>query len=270
MMNAILKYPGAKWRIADWIVGKIPKHHSYLEPFFGSGAILFRKNRSNIETVNDLDGDIVNLFRVVREKPGELASAVHLTPYARQEYDDAFKSSENVSDVERARKMLVKHWQGHGFRTGAYKAGWKNDLQGRERSYVTLCWNRVPTWIKEAAERLKDVQIEHSPALEVIERFNFPNVLIYADPPYVLSTRTGKNYTHEMTDADHEKLLKTLLQHKGMVMLSGYHSELYDDYLSDWYREEVKTFAEHARPRTEVLWMNFAPSRQVSIYDMGL
>ncbi len=269
-MNAILKYPGAKWRIADWIVDKIPEHHSYIEPFFGSGAILFNKAKSNIETINDLDGDVVNLFRVVRERPKELARAIHLTPYAREEYDQAFIPVPDTDDVERARIMLVKHWQGHGFRTGAYKAGWKNDLQGRERSYVTLCWNRLPNWILAVTERLKDVQIENRPALEVIERFNFPNVLIYADPPYVWSTRTGKNYAHEMTDADHEKLLKALLQHKGAVMLSGYDSEMYNDYLFAWHCEKLETFAEHARPRTEKLWMNFTPKIQLSVWNMGL
>lgn len=262
-MNAILKYPGAKWRISKWIVEKIPKHHSYVEPYFGSGAILFsKKSISNIETANDLDGEVVNLFNVIRDCPEELARAVYLTPYAREEYDMAFLNGEKSDPIEKARLFLVKHWQGHGFRTGAYKAGWKNDLQGRERSYVTMCWNRLPEWIINAAERMKHVQIECRPALEVIKRFDFQNVLLYLDPPYVLSTRSGKNYRHEMTDEEHEELLRVITNHKAKIMISGYHSALYDKYLKDWHREEITTFAEHARPRTEVLWMNYEPMRQ--------
>ena len=89
-MKAILKYPGSKWRIADWVISFFPEHHSYLEPFFGSGATFFQKKPSNIETINDLDGGVVNFFEWVRRDPERLARAVYLTPYSRQVYDAAF------------------------------------------------------------------------------------------------------------------------------------------------------------------------------------
>ena len=131
-MNAILRYPGSKWRIADFIISHFPAHHSYLEPFFGSGAVLFNKSASNIETINDLNGDVVNLFQVIREAPEKLAKQVALTPYSRSEYEAAWRNNP-IDEIEKARLFLIKSWQGHGFRSNE-KTGWKNDVIGRERS----------------------------------------------------------------------------------------------------------------------------------------
>ena len=125
----------------------------------------------------------------------------------------------------------------------------------------------MPTRIKEAAERLRGVQIENRPALEVIRRFNFPNVLIYADPPYVLSTRYGKQYRCEMTVEDHAELLTTLKDHSGPVLLSGYDNPLYNEMLQNWHREEIDTRAQTAGKRQEMLWMNFEPPvEQIQIF----
>jgi len=266
-MNAIFKYPGSKWRIAEWIVSFFPEHHSYLEPFFGSGAVLFNKPRSNIETVNDLNGDVVNLFRWIREDPEKLAQQVFLMPYARDVYEWAFQPSKD--SLERAVKMLVKMQMGHGFRMTGEKVGWKIDIQGREKAYAAGQWCALPDVIRQAAERLRGVQIENRPAVEVIRRFYFPNVLIYADPPYLMETRCGRQqYSHEMTDADHVKLLEALRDHPGPVLLSGYESGLYQEVLSDWHKETISSTDQKGRPRVECLWMNFEPpARQYSIFE---
>lgn len=266
-MNAIFKYPGSKWRIAEWIVSFFPEHHSYLEPFFGSGAVLFNKPRSNIETVNDLNGDVVNLFRWIRENPEKLAQQVFLMPYARDVYEWAYQPSKD--SLERAVKMLVKMQMGHGFRMTGEKVGWKIDIQGREKAYAAGQWCTLPDVIRQAAERLRGVQIENRPAVEVIRRFYFPNVLIYADPPYLMETRCGRQqYSHEMTDADHVKLLETLRDHPGPVLLSGYESGLYQEALSDWHKETISSTDQKGRPRVECLWMNFEPpARQYSIFE---
>ena len=257
-MNAVIKYPGAKWSLAKWIVGQFPTHHSYLEPFFGSGAVLFNKPRSHIETVNDLDGDVVNFFRWVRDDPERLAQEIYWMPYARQTYDQAYDSMNAETDsLRQAVAFRVRMMQGHGFRTTGEKVGWKNDVQGRERAYAARAWTEMPDIILHAAERLRGVQIEQRPAAELIRRFNFPNVLIYCDPPYVLSTRHGKQYRHEMTDADHVELLAALKAHRGPVMISGYPSELYDRELSGWRRETTTATDQTSRVRQEVLWMNF-------------
>ena len=223
-MNTLLNYTGAKWGMAAKIVELMPPHRSYLEPYFGSGAVLFNKPPSAIETVNDIDGDIVNFFRVLREQPEELAKAISLTPYARDVFDDAH-ANRRSSDFDRAYRFAIRSKMGHGFKT-YQKTGWKMDVSGREGAYALSNWNRMPNDLLAAAHRLKSVQIENRPALDLIRKFNHDNVLIYADPPYLLQTRGGKQYRHEMTEQDHLDLLEALKQHKGSVILSGYPSEM--------------------------------------------
>ena len=263
-MNAVLKYPGAKWSIAEWIISRFPPHHSYLEPFFGSGAVLFHKARSNIETVNDLDGDVVNLFECIRRDPEKLGWMAYYTPYSRQEYEKAYSPDLPADPFSRAVRFLIRCNQGYGSRTNESRVGWKNDVQGRERAYAAKCWTELPEVIARAAERLRGVQIECRQAVEVIERFNAPNVLIYCDPPYVLSARSGgkRQYKHEMTDEDHVELLTALKAHRGPALISGYPSGLYDSELRGWYRETTTATDQLSRRREEVLWMNFEPERR--------
>lgn len=267
-MKAVIKYPGAKWSLANWVISHFPQHHSYLEPFFGSGAVLFTKPRSNIETVNDLDSDIVNLFRWIREEPEQLAHSIYWTPYAREIYDMAFEAQYIETDpLRRAADFCARMMQGHGFRTTGEKVGWKNDVQGRERAYAARAWADMPDIILQAAERLRGVQIEHCPAVELIQRFNFPNVLIYCDPPYLRSTRHMKRqYRHEMTDDDHIKLLDALKAHQGPALISGYASDMYDRELAGWHREVTTTTDQTSQVRQEVLWMNFEPTGQQSLF----
>lgn len=265
-MNAVIKYPGAKWSLARWIISHFPSHHSYLEPFFGSGAVLFTKERSNIETVNDLDGEVVNLFYWIRTDPERLAWAIYWTPYAREVYNKAWAAQYTETDsFQRAVNFYARMMMGHGFRTTGERVGWKNDVQGREKAYAATYWCKTPGVIFEAAERLRGVQIENRPATELISRFNYANVLIYADPPYLLETRHGKQYRCEMTDVDHRDLLDALKAHKGPVLLSGYESRLYNEALQGWYRDEASAIAQTSTKRREVLWMNFEPAGQIQL-----
>jgi DNA adenine methylase len=241
--------------MANKIISLMPEHKSYLEPYFGSGAVLLSKEPSRIETINDMDDDIVNLFNVIRQWPDELKKVMEYTPYSRTEYNNAFKSNTDDS-IEKARLFLIKSLQSHGFRV-TEKSGWKNDVQGREKSYCVSHWCEVPNIISEITQRLRQVQIEHMDAIELIKRFNYRNVFIYLDPPYLLNTRTRKQYRHEMSDSDHVRLLETILQSNAKVMISGYQSELYDSYLKDWAKLSFNATAEHGLKRTEVLWMNY-------------
>lgn len=252
--KSVIKYPGAKWRIANWIEQFIPKHHSYLEPFFGSGALFFTKAAARIETINDLDNDVTNLFRIIRDNPEPLIKSIALTPFSRAEYENAYAVSSD-NEMEQARQFLIRCWQGHGFRTSGYKAGWKNDIQGREAAYALRNWYRLPYWIDDIVDRLKDVQIECRPAEEVIKRFNYKNVFIYADPPYLLSTRSGKQYKHEMTDKDHAALLECMLNHRGTAIISGYDNELYNKMLVGWEKYSINTLAEKGLHRVESIWI---------------
>lgn len=268
-MRAVMKYPGSKWSIADWIISHFPEHHSYLEPFFGSGAVLFKKSRSNIETVNDLDDNVVNLFEWIKRDPERLAHEIYWTPYARAIYEEAFASVPQDS-LEKAVNFYIRLNIGHGFRTNGKKVGWKNDVQGREKAYAAQDWINLPEKIMSAAERLRGVQIENRPAIDLIKRFNYSNVLIYADPPYVLSTRHGKQYQHEMDDRQQADLLDVLLAHKGPVLLSGYDNKLYNDRLQGWHREEIECRSQVNTVKKEVLWMNFEPQKQMTLDDYGV
>ena len=269
-MKAVMKNQGSKWSIADWIIDFFPDHHSYLEPFFGSGAVLFKKPRSNIETVNDLDGNVVNLFEWVRKDPEKLAHEIYYTPYARQVYEHAFASIPEDS-LGKAVNFYICLNMGHGYRTNGEKVGWKNDVQGRERAYAALEWAKLPEKIMQAAERLRGVQIECRPALDLIPRFNYKKVLIYCDPPYALHTRHGKQYRFEMDDKDHNNLLDVLLVHKGPVILSGYDNALYNERLQGWHKEETVCYSQVGSKKKEVLWMNFVPcQKQMELADFGV
>lgn len=266
ILPRILHYPGSKWSLAEWIISFMPEHETYVEPFFGSGAVLFSKPRSRLETVNDIDGEIVNLFRVIREQPKELAHGIHWTPHSREEYYNSYEAASD--ELERARRLIVRLWQGRGGKM-ASRTGWRNMIEANG-PLPGNDWLRFPEKVTVIAERLKGVQIEHQPALELLRRYNRPNVLIYADPPYVLATRTTSSYRHEMSEDDHVELLDRLDKHSGPVLLSGYAHPLYDDRLKHWKRETKKALAEAGASREEVLWINPTAAAQVGQLALNL
>lgn len=266
----VLKWPGTKWSIANKIVEIMPKHKIYLEPFFGSGSVFFLKAPCNTEIINDLDGEVVNLFKCIRDNPEELARIVLFTPYSREEYKESYNRS--GTDIEKARQFLIR---ANMARAGMqyYSSSWRHAgpvLGAQCKQRVTGDWNRLPASILEAAKRLKDAEIENSNALELIKKYNHKDCLVYADPPYLLSTRRQRYYNVEMTeDQEHEELIKVLKEHSGPAILSGYDSELYNDLLSRWYKREIETSAEQGKKRTEVIWTNYPVTEQISIFNMG-
>lgn len=249
----VLKYPGSKWRRAAWITSHLPPADIYLEPFFGSGAIFLQLPwQPTLSVLNDLDGQLVNLFQVIRDHTDELADRIRLTPWARAEYESSYHATDDP--IEAARRFLVRCWQAHSTKT-SHSTGWRN-VGPRNDGATTTLWTQLPLRIRAIVDRLRSAEIECRPAIEIIARYRTPHVLIYADPPYVLSTRHGKLYQHEMQDADHQHLLDLLDDHPGPVVLSGYRCTLYDERLRDWHRIERPTLAEKGNVRTEVLWLN--------------
>ncbi|MEN2765748.1 DNA adenine methylase [Ornithinibacillus xuwenensis] len=269
-MKRILNYVGSKWNMAKWIIQQMPEHNVYLEPFFGSGAVLFNKPAVGIETVNDIDGNIVNLFKVIRENPTELAQAVEFTPYSREEYYLSFDLlKQELSDVERARIFLIRCWMARGGKTSD-RTGWRHNIDIATVNALPD-WNTLPGTILEATKRLKEVQIENQDAITLVERYNREDCLIYADPPYVLSTRTKRHYAHEMNNEQHIQLLKSLKEHKGYVLLSGYDSDLYNEILDGWTQLTKMVQTEAAQSKQEVLWINPAAIKkndQLNIFDV--
>ena len=255
MANTVLKYPGAKNRLASWIVKYIPEHKVYLEPYFGSGAVFFNKEPAKIETINDLSVDVINYFKVLRDEPFELIERLQLTPYGRDEYENAYIYNETDNDVEKARKFAVRCWQGFGS-SNLYKNGFRSSQQSNS-PITTKAWRELPETLKEVTLRLQNAQIENLPAVELIKRYNTKDVFIYADPPYLLGTRKRNLYKHEMSDEQHIELLETLLKHPGKVLLSGYDNELYNSMLIGWNKAYKNTTAEKGLKRVEVLWMNY-------------
>lgn len=252
-MNAILKYPGAKWNIADWVISHFPGHKIYCEPFFGSGAVFFNKSPAYIETVNDIDGDIVNLFKVCREQPEELARLIELTPFAREEFTACYERSENP--VEQARRTLVRYHQSFGA-SNSSRRSWRN-VQTYGGPRCATMWNYLPDSICEVCGRLKEAQIECIDAIELIERYDDENTLIYCDPPYLPELRKKDLYRHEADEDCHRRLLAALKKSRSKVVLSGYDNELYNTELEGWSTDTVQTVVQMGKHRTEKLWMNF-------------
>ena len=251
--SAALRYPGSKWSIARQIVSHFEPHYHYVEPYLGSGAVFFTKDPSPHELVNDYNGLLVNFFRVLRERTDELCWALEATPWSREEYDDSHVVTGDA--LEDARRFVVRIWQAHASDL-AKKTGWKNRGVRQSARGMSIRWQRVPTELVELAWRLKDAEIENRPALEVIRRFSADDCLIYADPPYLPSTRTQKMYGQEMTEDEHVEMLETLMKHPGPVVLSGYDNDLYNDFLVGWQDVSLKPpKVEKAAVRTEKLWV---------------
>jgi len=255
-MTAIIRYFGGKVLMANKIIGLFPAHDAYIEPYAGGAAVLLAKPRSKLEIYNDLDGDVVNLFRVLRDHRDALAEAVALTPFARAEHELAYLPTEEP--IERARRTLIRSHFGFGS-NGMHKPTGFRAAGLRSGRLPVHNWTDIPASIRETAERLRGVVIENRPAVQIMATHDSPTALFYVDPPYLHETRDRTSrYAHEMTEADHAAMLKALLGLRGRVILSGYASPLYDDTLAEWRRIEIKAYADGKRDRVEVLWLNFA------------
>jgi DNA adenine methylase len=273
-----LRYHGGKWRIAPWIIEHFPPHHVYVEPFGGAASVLLRKPRAFGEVYNDLDSEVVNVFRVLRDpaSAAELERVLRLTPFAREEYETAYEPTDDL--LERARRTIIKAFMGFGSdaihrsgprgmrltlstnRAGAAPTGFRPMARpnGASPAKDFASW---PAMIGHFTARLAGVAIENRPALEVVEQFDRHDTLFYLDPPYVRSTRRTADrngYAHEMKDDDHRELAERLHRSEAMIVISGYPSELYDDELyPGWQRVTRTAYADaKKRQRTEVLWLN--------------
>ena len=260
----VMRYHGGKWRLAPWVIEHFPEHRVYTEAFGGGASVLMRKPRSYAEVYNDLDGEIVNVFRVLRDPATalELERAVRLTPFARAEFEVGYKPSPDP--VEQARRTLLRAAAGFGsVAASGRKTGFRSNVT-RSGTTPATDWSRYPDHIGAYATRLAGVVIENRPALYVLRQFDGPSTLHYVDPPYPLSTRTpsaSKEYRHEMTDEQHRELAAVLWSLSGAVVLSGYGCALYDDLYPGWRRVEKDATVDGGGVRREVLWISPAAAR---------
>lgn len=253
-MTSIIRYHGGKVRLADRILSLFPPHNCYVEPFGGGAAVLLAKPRSRVEIYNDLDGDMVALFRVLRDNPDGLATAIELTPFAREEFNAALSSDGPEDDLERARRVLIRSHFGHGGAGTIWRTGFSTNRRNGVLS--SEVWSRLPKVVHQTAKRMTGVVIEQRPAIRVIQDHDSSQTVHYVDPPYLHETRGKHRYKYEMSREQHKDLLAALNDLDGAVILSGYASELYDNALHDWRRIEIKTHADGAEKRTEILWCN--------------
>jgi len=258
---------GGKYSHLDWLLPLLPSCHHYCEPFGGSAAVLINRPPSPVETYNDLDSEVVNFFRILRDHPDELIRAIGLTPFAREEFDQALeRPSQDISDLERARRFFVRARQ---VRTGlaqtASSGRWAHcRLTSRAGMAGAVSrWLGSVEGLSEIVQRLLRVQIENAPAIEVIQRYDSEHTLFYCDPPYPHDSRGDRNaYEYEMSDANHKELAEVLHSVKGKVAISGYHGALMDHLYRDWYCIEAPVKKVHSIKdlRQEVLWTNYAPA----------
>ncbi len=257
---------GGKFSHLDWLLPLLPDATHYCEPFGGSAAVLLNRLPASVETYNDLDGEVVNFFRVLREQPESLIRAIGLTPFSRQELEWAVtESNDSLDEVERARRFFVRARQ---VRTGlaqtASAGRWAHCVLTSRAGMAGAVsrWLGSVEDLPEIAQRLLRVQIEHAPAIEVIQRYDSSETLFYCDPPYPHDSRTDINaYAYEMSDEEHKALAETLRSVKGKVALSGYESRLFNELYGDWYRTEATEKQIHSSKaiRQEVLWTNYDP-----------
>lgn len=265
----LLRYHGGKWELAPWIIQHFPDHRTYTEVFGGGASVLLRKSRSYAEVYNDLDGEVVNLFRVVRDNGADLLEKLHLTPYAREEFDLSYVATEDA--LEKARRTVVRSYMGFGGDLGRPTAAGPLSRTGFRITSPTSgancarVWANYPEALEAIIARMRGVLIENRDGAEVLARNDYPDTLHYVDPPYVMSTRgPGDDYRHEMDDAAHRKLAAVLDGLEGAVVLSGYPSALYNELYGHWLRVERSAQADGARERTEVLWLKNCPQAAFS------
>lgn len=252
----VVRYHGGKWILAPWIISFFPEHRVYVEPFGGGASVLMRKPRSYAEVYNDLDAEIVNVFRVLRDEAtsARLCELLRLTPFARADFVESYEPSSDPT--EQARRTITRSFMGFGSNAHNKKTGFRSN-SNRSGTTPAHDWANYPQNIRAFCERLAGVVIESKPATGLLDTHDSAQTLFYVDPPYVFASRgKGTDYSHEMTDDDHRALAASLHSVAGMVVLSGYPSDLYVELYSDWQRHERAHLADGAAKRTEVVWLN--------------
>ena len=265
--NIAFGWYGGKFSHLDWLLPLLPATNHFCDVYGGSAAVVINKRPSPVETYNDIDTELVNFFRVLRNDHEELIRQIGLTPFSKLELRNACGEQEtDLTEVERARRFYVRARQ---VRTGlaqtASEGRWAHcTLTSRAGMAGAVSrWLGAVEGLPEIAQRLLRIQIENDTALNVIKRYDTPETLFYCDPPYVHSTRgDSKAYAHELTDKMHRELADTLNSIQGKAAVSGYHSPLYDELFNGWYRREAPSRMIHSTKdvRTEVLWTNYDPS----------
>jgi DNA adenine methylase len=243
----ILWYFGGKWKAAPGIIEWFPPHKVYVELFGGGASVLLRKDQSEIEIYNDIDSDVVNFFRMMRERTGDLLFRLYFTPRSREEYIKCVEC-DDVDPVEKARSFFVRSWQ--SYRPSGISAGsWRTNKDKRSRHTQLSLDN-----LMDVIARLKDVYIENQDFRVVVELYDAFDTLFYIDPPYL---KEGKEYLYAMSEQDHIDLACILADVEGYVVISATDSDLYRDLYTDWIWKPLNVQGLRGKAKTEYLIMNY-------------
>jgi DNA adenine methylase len=271
-MRPLILYHGSKWRIANWIISHFARHRLYVDLFGGSASVLLRKPRSEIEVYIDIDGEIVNLMKVVRDRGEELAHKIWMTPYARDEFRESFVLSDDP--LEQARRTVTRSFQGYG---GSYVTRGSKATPGgfrvayKKGNCPQKSWVNVPENILAVTERFQGVYIENLDFRKLLERYDQEDAQVYADPPYLPETRDyGSDYQYEMTIGDHCELAELLNKRKGPVVISGYYSELYNDLYTGWMWKEKESRCAANTKRVERIWIKGLEAELFNLEDIAV
>ena len=281
VLRSPLCWFGGKGKMQAKLLPLLPKHREYIEPFFGGGSVFFAKAPALVETINDLDSAVTDFFRVLRDQPEEFLWLAQLTPYSRELYNECRDSwREEPDEVRRAWRWWVVAQQSF---SGKFAGSWSFVVTSTNRGMAGTASRFLSTVdsLPEVCARLQRTQIENAPALRVLERYCTPTSLAYLDPPYAHSTRREGGYAYEMTDADHEALVETILRLPGRFVLSGYACPIYEPLEAEgWARVDFITAcyavgrtrangiqgartALAKQPRTESVWLDPATAAEV-------
>lgn len=254
MRRPVLRYFGGKFLLKEWIISHFPAHRVYTEVFGGAASVLLSKPRSKVEVYNDLDQQLFNLFRVLRDRGHELRAKLELTPYSRDEYLLSRQFSED--ELEQARRTVVRHWLSMSTDETKNPSGSIGGFRSYSGRNLASEWRGYIDSIPVIVERLNLIYIENDDAAAVLQRNDYEDSLHYVDPPYVPETRSSGGYSHDMTTGQHVELAKVLGSLKGMVILSGYNCPLYDELFTGWQRIDRTARADSRAERIESLWLN--------------
>jgi DNA adenine methylase len=256
-----LRYYGGKWNLAPWIISFFPPHKNYVEPCGGAASVLLQKPRSPLETYNDLDGNVVNFFRVLRDRPDELIRKIRLTPFAREEVEIS-KWDIQGDDVERARIFFVRCNFGISARPGGGVSAnfGPSTYHGQSYTNRVVDVEQIKDGLDIISKRMIGVQVEHREAMDIIDTFDHDEALIYFDPPYLQETRGHEDnvYSLEMNEQQHAAAASLLRECAGYVVVSGYacplYTELYEAH--GWQRHDKEAQTNSGGKRIESVWLS--------------
>jgi DNA adenine methylase len=257
LKQPILRFHGGNFKLAPWILSYFPEHQVYIEPFGGDASVLLMKERSAAEVYNDLDADIVNLFRVARDQGDELRRALEMTPISRDEFNQAWENT--VNPIERARRTVIRAGMGRDSASATQPriSSFRACISKSGNAPASADWRNYPGELAKIIERLRGVVIENQDAADVMRKYDADDALHFVDPPYPMGAKGDqrKRFRYELDGKGHEKLLLALLELRGAVVIRAFDNEMYRDILRGWEMATVTTRATDGGGRVECLWI---------------